>query len=114
MTTIDVQGFSGYSPEPKSSGMTNPHMSEEATAINETSKRGASETESIDLRRYWAAFRKYLWTFVVLSVGVFALVLAAAFVLPKSYTATSELVIDPQLSDTLDIKSTPQSSQQKP
>src|SRR4051812_4577566 len=77
---------------------------ETAASRNRTSVTGGGDN-AIDLRRYWAAFRKYSGTFLLLTVGIFALVLGASFVLPPQYPATAQLVIDSRMQAAVDVRS---------
>lgn len=76
---------------------------ENAASVNKGARASGASRE-LDLRRYWSAFRKYLGTFIVLTVVVLALVVGASFLLPARYTASSQVLIDPRMQSAVDVR----------
>ncbi len=73
----------------------------DSAAEGSSHEQKTSEPE-FDLRRYWSAFRKYTWTFIITSAVVFIAVAVVTFLLTPLYTATSRVVIDPRLQAAVD------------
>ncbi len=76
---------------------------ENVASVNKSSRNGGSGGE-LDLRRYWSAFRKYIGTFIILTLVVMAAVIGASFLLPSRYTASSQVLIDPRMQSAVDVR----------